>query len=120
MTFIKKHVVLICLGLALSLAAYFKFQQVSLADELQKFQKIHDDELNKINAARAEEVAQHKRNEEQLKDALDVVEKQYINAQVALKKKQREISSGVITSTERDPYKLAEKLNEVTGVRIAQ
>lgn len=120
MAFLKKHAVLICLGLALSLAAYFKFQQVSLADELQKFQKIHDEELKKINDARAEEVALHKKNEDQLKSALDEVEKNYISAQVALKQKRRIEAERVITVTERDPSKLADELSRVTGIKVSR
>lgn len=118
MEFFKKHGFLLMFVAVLAAAAYFKYQQISIADELAKQAKIHDEEIKKIDSAREEERALHKRNEDQLKSALDKVEKDWIDAQLQLKEKKNSVTTRVIVDSGGDPNKLAEELSRVTGIRV--
>ncbi len=116
---VKKYWSIVALIIA-TVAGYFFFhkEQVSFADQLKKIQDIHDEELKKIQDARDQEAKEHAANEQQLKDALDVVQKHYDEAKQDLDAKKKQEVETLVTQYSDKPDVLAQKLSDATGFKI--
>lgn len=100
--------------------AFFIFRQreISFANEYKKIKDAHDEELKRIQEARAEEKRQHEENQRKLEAALAAVQQQYAEAKKDLDaKKKREIAE-LVKQYSDDPMALAQKLSEATGFTI--
>lgn len=117
--YVKKYWSVAALVIA-TIAGYFFFhkEQVNFSDQLKKIQDIHDEELKKIQDARDQEAKEHLANEQQLKDALDAVQKHYDEAKQDLDVKKKKEVETLVTQYKDQPDVLAQKLSDATGFRI--
>jgi Skp family chaperone for outer membrane proteins len=102
------------------IAAFFVFRQreISFADEYKKIKDAHDEELKRIQDARAEEQRQHEANVKKLQDTLAAVQKHYDEARKDLDAKKKAQIEDLVKKYKDDPDELAKKLSEATGFVI--
>ena len=121
-TFVKNYskiIVFLILGI-FGIFLFRRKQQTlqSLLDEIKELKEDHREEIEKIEEERAKERKAHKENEERLKIALDVVRKQYEEAQSELTfKKEKEIQK-IVREYGTDPDELSKQLSAATGFKI--
>lgn len=102
------------------IAAFFVFRQreISFADEYKKIKDAHDEELKRIQDARAEEKRQHEENQRKLEATLAAVQQQYAEAKKDLDAKKKAQIEELVKKYKDDPDELAKRLSEATGFTI--
>lgn len=98
--------------------AFFKRYDDGWAEKFEELQIGHEEQIKKIDAAREEERIRHKKNIEQLKSELEIVQKKYEDQKKALEIKKKTIVKKIVEESGNDPNALAQQLSEVTGFRI--
>jgi hypothetical protein len=96
----------------------FRREKIVLLEELQAVRRSYEDELKKINEARATE---RKKNEEALavlQQRLLVIQNQYEDAKIELGKKKKKEIEDLMKKYSSDPKALSEKLSEATGFKV--
>jgi hypothetical protein len=117
--YIKKYWSLVALiGGAIITFFLFRDREVSFADEFKKINDFHNEELRKIQAARAEEQRQHAENQRKLEETLALVQQQYDNAKKDLDAKKKAQVEDLVKKYKDDPDALTKKLSEATGFKI--
>lgn len=103
-----------------AVAAFFVFRQreISFADEYKKIKDAHDEELKKIQEARAEEQRQHEENRRKLEATLAAVQQQYDDAKKDLDAKKKAQIEELVKKYKDDPDELAKQLSAATGFVI--
>lgn len=117
--FAKKYWQIFALALGAIIAAIvFREQSSSFVERLKDIQDAHDEEIKKIEAARAEERRQHEENEKKLRAALDAVQQQYDSAMKDLDDKKKKEIADLVKQYGDNPTELAKKLSAATGFSI--
>lgn len=118
--YVKRHWSVLLIVAALLATGFFLFRRQSstFADQLKQVQTIHAEEVNKIEAARAEEQQKHAANVKQLQDSLDAAQHRYDEALKDLDAAKKAQAAAIIKQYGNDPVALAQKLSEVTGFRV--
>ena len=117
--YVKKYWSLAALVVGVIAAVFvFRKREISFADEFKKINDVHNEELKKIQEARAEEQRQHAENERKLKEALDAVQKHYDDAKQDLDSKKKKEVEELVKQYKDDPDTLARKLSEATGFTV--
>lgn len=117
--YVKKYWSLAALVVGVIAAVFvFRKREISFADEFKKINDVHNEELKKIQEARAEEQRQHAENERKLKETLDAVQKHYDDAKKDLDTKKKKEVEDLVKQYKDDPDTLARKLSEATGFTV--
>lgn len=93
-------------------------KDVSFAEDVKKIVDAHNDEIKKIDDARAEEERQQQENLKRMQDALNAVQQQYDAAKQQLDSKKKQEIEQMVHDYKDDPAALAQKLSDTTGFRI--
>ncbi len=117
--FVKKNwkYVAAVLGTVLAYVLLQK-QKSSLLDQIQEIRDSYDAQLNKIEAARAEERRKNEQELKLLKKRLEDVQKQYVEAKKELDDKKRAEIEELMKKYSNDPEELAKKLSQLTSFKI--
>lgn len=117
--YIKKYwQIILVITLGIIGLIVFKIDHDRLLQQIMDIQKNHDEEIEKINAARDEEKRQHAANVKRLQDAMDTIQRQYDEAKRVLEEEKKKQIKDIVTQYGNDPVGLSEKLSEVTGFKV--
>jgi len=85
---------------------------------VQKLQDSHYKQLDEIEKARKEELAQREENERKYQERIVAIEKEYEKAKIEFDEKKRKQVDVIVKIYSAEPDKLAQRLAEVTGFKI--
>jgi len=117
--YLKKYWQPVLLAIA-GIMGFFLFRRntQNWTDRIKELQDQHDTELKKIDDARAEEDAAHKKDIKDLQVTLDSVQKQYDDAKKVLDENKKAEITEIIKKYQDDPDGLAKELSDATGFPV--